>query len=199
MNLRALTVAALASLALAAIGCGSPSEVSGASAAAESTPAAPSSTELQQTLETVTKGLEFTSETDAPYDVFVAPAPRGAVTATIDADMIRQAFNGMPNTHDDADNLDLKDQLGDDTRDFEDWATTDIEPSRDPDPTEIQYDAGMKQAYELMRQNLTDLQVVLIAADSMKRDNNVGLLQVFVVGRATDGSLVALHTIAVWT
>ena len=57
----------------------------------------------------------------------------------------------------------------------------------------------MKQAYDLMRQNLTDLKVVLIAADSMKREDNVGLLQVFVVGRAKDGSLVALHTIAVWT
>jgi hypothetical protein len=197
MNLRALTVVALGSLALAAIGCGSPGSAESTTAAAVSTPT--SSTELQQTLETVTKGLEFTSETDAPFDVFVAPAPLRAAGASIDANMVRQAFNGMPNTHDDVDNLDLEDLPGDETRDFEDWATTDIEPSRDPDPTEVQYDEGMKQAYDLMRQNLTDLKVILIAADSMKRENNVGVLQVFVVGRSKDGSLVALHTIAVWT
>jgi hypothetical protein len=197
MKLRAYCLLAVAALSLSAVACttsasgeASSSENESAATATESL----STPELKKELAQAVDGIEYTSESDYPFDVFVAP---GAVGAKVDADAIKTAFNDLVTPSNDDEGLALKDMPGSEVRDFEEWM--DVSDIDESDESSVAYAKGMTKAHDLMKANLDDLQVILVASESLENTEDVGFLHCFIVGRAKDGSLVALHTGLVWT
>lgn len=128
---------------------------------------------LVDQLTTAVAGYDYVSETDAYFDVLDAADDSNG--APIDPDLVRVAFN-RPTL------------VNSEVRDFDDWFADES-------------DEQMLQARDLMRANMTDLTVVLLAENSfVDTDDSPGELEIFIVGRSrVDGALVALHTLAVWT
>lgn len=204
MNLRAFALAGLVALSLSAVACSADSDGSVTSDANEvkaGTKGRPSATalstaDLKKELTKAVDGLEYTSESDYPWDVFVAPGTAGA---KIDAALVKTAFNDLVGTRSSNNGTALKDMVGAKERPFEEWMSNDTSDVDESDPDAVKYAKGMSKAHDLMKANLQDLKVFLIAEESLENTEDVGFLHCFVVGRAADGSLVALHTGVVWT
>ena len=94
MKLRALALVGLVALSLSAVACSAESS-SGATSSENdihaSTIANLSTAELKSQLAKAVDGLEYMSEADYPFDVFVAP---GQVGASVDADAIKADAHG---------------------------------------------------------------------------------------------------------
>ena len=196
MKLRALSVVGLVVLGLSATACTAESGAAAASSESE-IHAAPtlSTAELKKELAKAVDGLEYTSESDYPFDVFVAPGTAGA---PIDATAVKTAFNDLVGTKNTSGTA-LKDLVGSEERSFEEWMSNDTSNVDPTDPNAVKSAEGMSKAHDLMKANLRDLKVFLIAEESLEKTEDVGFLHCFIVGRAADGSLVALHTGLVWT
>lgn len=202
--LRTSSLVGLLALALSVSALACTGETSDGSVAAESavhlSPASGLTTErLKGELASAVDGLEYMSEADYPFDVLVAP---GAVGAPVDADAIKAAFDGMPgasNSNEGSAGLALEALPGSAIHEFEEWMSSDPGNVDESDPDAVKYAKGMARAHDLMKANLTDLKVVLLAEESLENTEDVGFLHCFIVGRAADGSLVALHTGLVWT
>lgn len=199
MKLRALTLVGLVALSLSAVACSAesgPGATSSENDIHASTIANLSTAELKSQLAKAVDGLEYMSEADYPFDVFVAP---GQVGASVDADAIKAAFNDLVSADSANGRMALKDMPGSSVHAFEDWMSGDTSNVDESDPDAVKYAKGMARAHDLMKANLTDLKVVLMAEESLENTEDVGFLHCFIVGRAKDGSLVALHTAVVWT
>jgi cytochrome c556 len=199
MRFRPFALLGLVALGLSAVACSAESggavtsddnEVRAAASAGLST------AELQKQLAKAVDGLEYMSESDYPFDVFVAP---GAAGAPIDAAAVKAAFNDKVSTKNTEKGTALKDMIGSEERPFDEWMSNDTSDIDESDADAVKYAEGMKKAYGLMKANLKDLKVLLIAEESLEKTEDVGFLHCFIVGRAADGSLVALHTGLVWT
>lgn len=197
MNLRALSLVGLVALSLSAVACSAEStdgttsednEIRARSSAGLTTE------KLQSELAKAVEGIEWTSESDYPLDVMVAP---GQLGAAVDADAIRASFASAPLWAQSFDSLKLSDLKGAKERGFDEWM--DVSDIDESDEYSVAFAKGITKASELMKSNLTDLKVVLMAEDSLENSEDVGFLHCFIVGRAKDGSLVALHTGLVWT
>jgi hypothetical protein len=194
-------VVALVALGLSAVACSAESSGNGVTSSDENEVHAAASTslstsELQKELANAVDGLEYTSESDYPFDVFVAPGTAGA---PIDAAAVKAAFNDLVGTKNTESGTALEDMIGSEERPFEEWMSNDTSNIDESDPDSVKYAMGMSRAHDLMKANLTDLKVFLIAEESLERTEDVGFLHCFIVGRAADGALVALHTGLVWT
>lgn len=200
MSLRVLPLVGLAVLGLSAVACSSaasgPVAYESDILANEPASSSLSTAELQTKLAAALDGLAFTSESDYPFDVLVAP---GVVGAAVDAAAVKNGFNDLTlaATRNEKERFQLKDMPGSEERDFEAWM--DFSEVDTSDETSVAYAKGMTTAHDLMKANLTDLKVVLVASESLENSEDVGFLHCFIVGRAKDGALVALHTGLVWT
>jgi hypothetical protein len=201
MRFRSFSLVALVALGLSAVACsagssgGVTSDESEVHAAA-SARARLSTAELQKELARAVDGLEYTSESDYPFDVYVAPGTAGA---PIDAAAVKAAFSDQVGTKNTESGTTLEDMIGSEERPFEEWMSNDTSDIDESDPDAVKYAKGMTKAHDLMKANLQDLKVFLIAEESLEKTEDVGFLHCFIVGRAADGSLVALHTGLVWT
>ncbi len=204
MNLRALTLVGLVALSFSAVACSADSDGSVTAddnevkAGTKGRPSATtlSTADLKKELAKAVDGLEYMSESDYPWDVFVAPGTAGA---PIDANLVKTAFNDMVGTKNTNGGTALKDMVGAKEHSFEEWMSNDTSDVDQTDPDAVKYAKGMSKAHDLMKANLKDLKVFLVAEESLENTEDVGFLHCFVVGRAADGSLVALHTGVVWT
>ena len=161
MNLRAHTLVGLLVLALAASGCSAETSAT-TSEQNEFVAHSTSSASLKTQLASAVKGLTYTSETDAEFDVFVAPGAPGAAITPAD---IRTAFSGLEHTTDDYDGTLLKDLKGAATLEFEAWMASDLDIPNDESAEMLAYKKGLSRARDLMKANLTNLTVVYLASD----------------------------------
>ena len=72
-----------------------------------------------------------------------------------------------------------------------------MDPSADTSAQKLT--EAMQRVDALLRSQCTERKVVLLAAQSLAQTQNVGLVQIFIVGRTRNGSVIAVHTSAVWT
>jgi hypothetical protein len=153
-----------------------------------------SDNDLEAQLKQSVEGVEFISESEAPFSIFRAPI---AANEAVSADLVKQKFNGMPGTDDQG--VALKDLVGKDESDFEHWFQSDFAQENDADESYAAYYRSMHKVYDLMKASCTDLKIVYAAGSDLTHTHDVGWVQLFIVGRTRNGTLIGLHTGAAWT
>jgi hypothetical protein len=150
--------------------------------------------QLVTEMKSAVNDILYISEADYPFDVWKAPL---AASEAVTPDTVKAKFSGQPGT--DEDGVALKDLVGKDESDFEAWFASDLvdDPSLDEDGQK--YAKAMRRTYALMKANCTDLKIVLAAGSDLSGSHDVGFVQIFIVGRTRNGSMIAMHTGAVWT
>ena len=141
MTFRALSLVGFVALGLAAAACSAESEDAvGADVGeirARPNPAAGLSTaDLKSELAKAVDGLDYMSEADYPFDVFVAP---GTVGAPIDAAAVKAAFNDVVGTKDSINGTALQDMIGSEELSFEEWMSNDTSDVDQSDPDAVKY------------------------------------------------------------
>lgn len=155
--------------------------------------------QIETGLRDAVQGIEYTSESDVPFAVFRAPI---AATEKVDAKTVLAKFSGLAGTESEDENgkpLALKDMPGTKESPFAPWFEDELTDDASDDATTKKYKEGMRKVHQIMTTQLTDLKVVYVASEDISRSMDVGLVQIFLVGRSKDGSLFAVHTAAVWT
>lgn len=164
------------------------------------TPIAIPDGQLEADLQNAVAGVEFVSESDVPFDVFLAPL---APSEKVDAATVKTRFNGFPNTSqesfDSGATISLKNLAGQDELDYAAWIASDLQEDPTANAATQRYIQAMRQVDALLRAQCTDLKVVLVAAGSLANTHDVGFVQIFLVGRTKNGAIIAVHTAAVWT
>lgn len=150
--------------------------------------------QLVSEMKAAVNDIVYISEADYPFEVWKAPLASGE---PVTPDTVKAKFSGQPGT--DEDGVALKDLIGKDEGDFEQWFASDLvdDPSLDEDGQK--YAKAMRRTYALLKANCTDLKIVYAAGSDLSNSHDVGFIQIFIVGRTRNGSMITMHTAAVWT
>jgi hypothetical protein len=156
--------------------------------------------ELTTELENALQGIDFISESDAPFAIFQAPL---APEEKLDAATIRNKFSGRPGTEtesfDGRTSLALKDLAGQDELTYDSWIGPQLQEDATADTSSQQLTQAMQRLDELLRSQCPERKVFLFASTSLAETHDVGFVHIFIVGRTRNGSAIAVHTTAVWT
>jgi hypothetical protein len=157
-------------------------------------------TELRTELENALQGIDFVSDSDAPFAVFEAPL---RTEEKLDAATIRSKFSGRPGTEtessDGRSSLALTDLAGQDEVSYDAWIAPDLQEDPTADTSAQKFTQAMQRLDQLLRSQCTERKVILFAAESLAETHDVGFVHIFIVGRTRNGSVIAVHTTAVWT
>ena len=153
-----------------------------------------STAELKSQLAKAVDGLEYMSEADYPFDVFVAP---GQVGASVDADAIKAAFNDLVSADAANGRMALKDMPGLRARVRGLDVGGDTSNVDESDPDAVKYAKGMARAHDLMKAEPDRPQGRADGRREPRKRRTWASPPLH--RRRQDGSLVALHTAVVWT
>jgi hypothetical protein len=162
----------------------------------EPLPDAELTTELQNALQ----GIDFVSESDAPFEVFEAPL---GPEEKLDAATIRNKFSGRAGTEtesfDGRTNVALKDLAGQDELSYDAFIAPQLQDDPTADTSSQKLTQAMQRLDELLRSQCPERKVMLFASESLAETHDVGFVHIFIVGRTRNGNVIAVHTTAVWT
>ena len=199
MNLKSLVPVAL--LAVLAAGCAAAASSSeGVSADSADLTAAKTDLAIERELETATKGLTYTSESDYPWTYVIAKGTPTTASGELSVDDVRALFGSYVDNDPDTDKPIAK--LLSETRTFAEWTDgdfTDCDPKNTNEPGSALACLRTQKMDTALKANLGDLKVYLFGANGSEGIVEGTAVSVFIVGRTPRGNWAGVRTIAIWT